>query len=64
MSLHRFDRSESELENYNIIESGLTLKDMKCSAHKKGDTILKVNSRMFCKGTKFLHVQDNSEKYL
>ena len=59
ISLKKFDPEESIDEDHDIIASELTLQDMGCKMHKKGDTMLNWNVKIFCKGAKMIHTQIN-----
>ena len=56
ISLKKYDPEESGEEDHDIITS-TTLQEMGCKMQMKGATMLKLNSEIFCKGTKMIHTQ-------
>ena len=58
-SLNRYDASESEEKDYDIIAADFCLKYLGGKRHLKGESVLKIDSDKVIKGTKFVHTQDN-----
>ena len=61
--LKKFDSEEAEEEDHDIITS-TSLREMGCVVQLKGATMLKLNSAIFCKGTKMIHTQIDGIKEL